>query len=74
MSRNIIEPLYQSLYKMLASLSDEEQNNWYKLIHSEDSECHILATEILNSFENTNFDYWTIMAYLDPYWILRNHG
>ena len=74
MNQNITTVLYQSWYKMLTSLSDEERHNWYKLLYSEDSECRILATEIFNSFENTNFDYWTIMAYLDPYRILRNHG
>ena len=51
-----ITALYQSWYKMLTSLTDEEIHNWYKLMFSEDSECHTLATEIFNSFENTNFD------------------
>ena len=74
MNQNITEALYQSWYKMLIALPDEERHNWYKLMYSKDSECNILATEIFNSFENTNFDYWTIMACLDPNWLLRNYG
>lgn len=52
---------------MLTSLTDEERHNWYKLMFSEDPECHTLATEIFNSFENTNFDYLLIMNQLISY-------
>ena len=62
-----ITALYQLWYKMLTSLTDEKIHNWYKLMFSEDSECHTLATEIFNSFENTNFDYLLIMNQLISY-------
>ena len=62
-----ITALYKSWYKMLTSLTDEERHNWYKLMFSEDPECHTLATEIFNSFENTNFDYLLIMNQLISY-------
>ena len=52
---------------MLTSLTDEERHNWYKLMFSEDPECHILGTELFNSFENTNFDYLLIMNQLISY-------
>ena len=62
-----ITVLYQSWYKMLNSLTDEERHNWYKLMFTEDPECHILGTELFNSFENTNFDYLLIMNQLISY-------
>lgn len=66
MNQNITV-LYQSWYKMFISLTDEERHNWYKLMFSEDPECHILGTELFNSFENTNFDYLLIMNQLISY-------
>lgn len=66
MNQNIIIALYQSWYKMLSFTSDEERHNWYELMFSEDPECHTLATEIFNSFGNSNFDYRAIMNYLNP--------
>ena len=62
-----ITALYQSWYKMFISLTDEERHNWYKLMFSEDPECHVLGTELFNSFENTNFDYLLIMNQLISY-------
>lgn len=46
---------------MLASLTDEERHHWCKLMFSEDPECNILATEIFNSFGDSNFSYRAIM-------------
>lgn len=66
MNRDIIIALYQSWFKMLSSISDEERHNWYKLMFSEDPECHTLATEIFNSFGNTNFSYRAIMNCMYP--------
>lgn len=66
MNQNIMEAPHQLWYKMLTSLTDEEIHNWYKLMFSEDSECHTLATEIFNSFGDSNFSYRTIMNYLNP--------
>lgn len=66
MNQYIITVLYQSWYKMLTSLSDEEKHNWYKLMFSEDPECHALATEIFNSFRDSNFSYLAIMDCLNP--------
>lgn len=57
---------------MLTSISDEESHNWYKLMFSEDPECKILATEIFNSFGDTNFCYRAIMNCLDPNRIFRS--
>lgn len=51
---------------MLTTLTDEERHNWYKLMFSEDSECHTLATEIFNSFGDSNFSYRAIMNCLNP--------
>ena len=51
---------------MLTSLSDEERVNWYKLMFSEDPECNTLATEIFNSFGDSNFSYRAIMNCLHP--------
>lgn len=72
MNQNIMEALYQSWYKMFVSLTDEERHNWYKLMFSEDSECNILATEIFNSFRDSNFSYCAIMNYLNPNWLYRS--
>ena len=66
MNRNITEALYQSWYKMLTTLTDEERHNWYILMFSEDPECHTLATEIFNSVGDSNFCYRAIMNYLNP--------
>ena len=66
MNQNITEALYQSWYKMLTSLPDEERHNWYKLMFSEDPECNILATEIFNSFGDSNFSYRAIMNCMNP--------
>ena len=73
MNQNIIETLYQSWYKMLISLPDEERHNWYKLMFSEDPECNILATEIFNSFGDSNFSYRAIMNCLNPNWLYRSY-
>ena len=73
MNQNIIEALYQSWYKMLISLPDEERHNWYKLMFSEDPECNILATEIFNSFGDSNFSYRAIMNCLNPNWLYRSY-
>lgn len=73
MNQNIIETLYQSWYKMLSSLTDEERHNWYKLMFSEDPECYILATEIFNSFGDSNFSYRAIMNCLNPNWLYRSY-
>ena len=72
MNQNIITALYQSWYKMLTSLSDEEIHNWYKLMFSEDPECNILALEIFNSFGDTNFGYYMLMNILSPNRKYRN--
>ena len=72
MNQNIMEALYQSWYKMLISLPDEEIHNWYKLMFSEDPECHTLATEIFNSFGDTNFTYNMLMNILSPNRKYRN--
>lgn len=72
MNQNIITTLYQSWYKILISLSDEERHNWYKLMFSEDPECHILAAEIFNSFGDTNFSYYMLMDILSPNRKYRN--
>lgn len=61
-----METQYQSWYKMLASLTDEERHNWYKLMFSEDPKCHTLATEIFNSFGDSNFNYHLLMNILCP--------
>ena len=58
---------------MLSSISDEERHNWYKLMFSEDPECHILATEIFNSFGDSNFSYRAIINCLDPNRLFRNY-
>lgn len=73
MNQNIMEILYQSWYKMLIFLPDEEINNWYKLMFSEDPECNILATEIFNSFGDSNFSYRAIMNCLNPNWLYRRY-
>lgn len=57
---------------MLTSLPDEEIHNWYKLMFSEDLECRILATEIFNSFGDTNFSYYMLMDILSPNRKYRN--
>ena len=62
----VITALYQSWFKMLSFTSDEERHNWYELMFSEDPECHTLATEIFNSFGNTNFSYHMLMNILIP--------
>lgn len=51
---------------MLSSISEDAVNNWYKLMFSEDPECNILATEIFNSFGNSNFSYYMLMNFLSP--------
>lgn len=66
MNQNIITALYQSWYKMLTSISEEEMDNWYKLFFSEDVECQILAVEIFNSIGDTNFSYYMLMNVLSP--------
>jgi hypothetical protein len=66
MNNDVITALYQSWYKMLSSLSDEERHNWCKLMFSEDPECHTLATEIFNSFGDSNFSYYEVMYCLNP--------
>ena len=66
MNQNIITTLYQSWFKMLSSISEDELDNWYKLMFSEDPECHILAAEIFNSFGDTNFSYHMLMNILSP--------
>ena len=71
MNQNITD-LYQSWYKMLTSISDEERHNWYKLMFSEDQECNILATEIFNSFGDSNFSYRAIMNCMNPNWLYRS--
>ncbi len=72
MNPNVITVLYQSWFKMLSSISEDEMNNWYKLMFSEDLECHILAVEIFNSFGNTNFNYHMLMNILNPNRKYRN--
>lgn len=57
---------------MLTSLTDEEKDNWYKLMFSEDPECNILATEIFNSFGDSNFSYRAIMNCLNPHYLYSN--
>lgn len=66
MNQNIITAFYQSWSKMLSSISENELDNWYKLMFSEDLECHTLATEIFNSFGNTNFSYHMLMNIVCP--------
>ena len=66
MNQDITTVLYQSWYKMLTSISEDELNNWYKLMFSEDLECHVLATEIFNSFSDSNFSYYMLMNILSP--------
>ena len=73
MNQNITTVLYQSWYKMLTSLSDEERHNWYKLMFSEDPECHTLATEIFNSFGDSNFSYCAIMNCLNPNLLYKSY-
>lgn len=73
MNPNIITALYQSWFKMLTSISEDELDNWYKLMFSEDSECHTLATEIFNSFGDSNFSYHIIMNCLNPNWLYRSY-
>ena len=51
---------------MLSFTSDEERHNWYELMFSEDLECHVLATEIFNSFSDSNFSYYMLMNILSP--------
>lgn len=58
---------------MLSFTSDEERHNWYELMFSEDPECHTLATEIFNSFGNTNFSYRAIINCLDPNRLYRSY-
>lgn len=72
MNQNIITALYQSWFKMLSSISEDEVDNWYKLMFSEDPECHTLATEIFNSFGDTNFTYNMLMNILSPNRKYRN--
>lgn len=72
MNQDIITALYQSWFNMLTSISEGELNNWYKLMFSEDPECHNLATEIFNSFGDSNFCYRAIMNCLDPNWLYRS--
>lgn len=72
MNQNIITALYQSWFKMLSFTSDEERHNWYELMFSEDPECHTLATEIFNSFGDTNFTYNMLMNILSPNRKYRN--
>ena len=72
MKQDTITALYQSWYKMSTSISEDELDNWYKLIFSEDLECHMLATEIFNSFGDTNFSYRAIINSLDPNRLYRN--
>lgn len=57
---------------MLTSIFEDEMDNWYKLMFSEDSECHTLATEIFNSFGDTNFSYYMLMNILSPNRKYRN--
>ena len=64
MNQNIITAFYQSWFKMLSSISEDEVDNWYKLMFSEDPECNILALEIFNSFGDTNFSYYMLMNIL----------
>ena len=73
MNQDIIAALHQSWFKMISSISDEEIRNWYKLMFSEDSECHTLATEIFNSFGDSNFSYRAIMNSLDPNILYRSY-
>lgn len=58
---------------MLSSISGDELDNWYKLMFSKDPECHILATEIFNSFGDTNFSYRAIMNCMNPNWLYRRY-
>jgi hypothetical protein len=51
---------------MLISISEDELDNWYKLMFSKDLECNILATEIFNSIGDTNFSYYMLMNVLSP--------
>lgn len=66
MNQNIISALYQSWYKMSTSISEDELDNWCKLMFSKDPECNILATEIFNSIGDTNFSYHMLMNVLTP--------
>jgi hypothetical protein len=43
---------------MLSSISENEVDNWYKLMFSEDPEYNILGLEIFNSFGDINFSYY----------------
>lgn len=40
---------------------------------SEDPECHILATEIFNSFGDSNFSYRAIMNCMNPNLLYRSY-
>ena len=40
---------------------------------SEDPECHTLATEIFNSFRDSNFSYRAIMNYMYPNYLYRRY-
>lgn len=73
MNPNIITALYQSWFKMLSSISEDEVDNWYKMMFSEDPECNTLATEIFNSFGDSNFSYHIIMNCLNPNWLHRSY-
>ena len=66
MNQNIILALYRSWFNIRTSISEDELDNWYKLMFSKDPECNILATEIFNSFGDTNFSYYMLMNVLSP--------
>ena len=71
--KDSVRSLYHVFYNMLYHVSEDELDNWYKLMFSEDPECHALATEIFNSFGDSNFSYRAIMNRLNPNWLYRSY-